>query len=337
MTDLTPTIPLIRRDTLDPGECSKSRALRPLETLKLNQDRRRVGFDPNEMAILVNVSAGAYRLFGQQRLGWALTRAGLANRVVIRRCAGAELHEQAQELARSGRRVIGVYGGDGSARTVSLAVRGLDVAIMPLPGGTLNRLCYRVHGHACLNRTLSNLKQAQPIWLSGGRANEHVFLVASGFGPWMTLHNVRETIRRSSLFHAFAELKSLRRDLFSAGLQQPNQPASDVVIAAIGRVDTAFGLDSGMPDLETDSGLEVAQARLKSLGAAAWLAGAVLLRRWRGLANVVTRTISDGEITMGGEEIFGLVDGEPVSLGCQVKLSFLPRAALVLTTRPFSD
>jgi hypothetical protein len=284
------------------------------------------------MAILINVSAGGYRLLGAQRLRWALRRAGLLGRVRLVECSGDGLQDAALALVGDGMETIGVLGGDGSARTVCLAVRGHGVGVLPLPGGTLNRLCHRVHGHADLGRILNDLPHARLRWLSGGLANEHVFLVASGFGPWMSLHTIRETLRREGLVAALSDLGKVRRDLFSGKLVQTGDRPSDVVIAAVGPVDAAFGLGTG-PNRVVGHCLEIAQARLKTVGSASILAGAVLARVWRGLDMVETRTTTFGEIAYGGDEIAGLVDGEPVGLGTNVKLGIEPRAACVVSTR----
>lgn len=289
--------------------------------------------DAPALAILVNTSAGAFRFFGIERLKGALRVAGLDSDVPLIRCSGHELHDKALALVREGVQAIGVFGGDGSARTVALALRGLDVPTLPLPGGTLNRLCHRVHGHASLNKTLRDLSQAKPLWLSGGSANDQVFLVASGFGPWMEFQDVRETARSQGIMKGLGALKSLRRDLFAAKLTVPKTDRkSDVVIAAPGYVDDAFGLGPGFPNFP-DRGLEVVEARLRGVTSSIWLAIAVLIRRWRKLFLVHSQIENEHVLEFDGEEIVGLVDGERRRFGRRVILKAMPRAALVLSTR----
>ncbi|MCA3696396.1 diacylglycerol kinase family protein [Aquidulcibacter sp.] len=284
-------------------------------------------------AILVNRSAGSFRFFGLARLKAAMRRAGLGQEVPLVLCTGSELHDRALELVHRGVQTLGVLGGDGSARTVALALRGLDVPILPLPGGTLNRLCHRVHGHANLGRTLRGLSQAQPIWLSGGLANEHVFLVASGFGPWMAFHTMRETIRRHGFWAGLGALKTLRHDLFAGKLRlSANSQACDIVIAAPDRVDEAFGLGAKEIDFP-ETRLETGQARLSGLGKLLWLAMAVLFRRWRKLSFTETQISERMSVSCGGDEIIGLVDGEKLQFGDHLVLRALPRAALVLSTK----
>lgn len=284
-------------------------------------------------AILVNRSAGSFRLFGLARLKAAMRRAGLGQEVPLVLCTGSELHDRALELVHQGVQNIGILGGDGSARTVALALRGLDVPILPLPGGTLNRLCHRVHGHADLSRTLRGLNQAQPVWLSGGLANEHVFLVASGFGPWMGFHTMRETLRRHGFWAGLGALKTLRHDLFAGKLRlSATSQACDIVIAAPGQVDEAFGLGEKEIDFP-ETRLEIAQARLNGLGKVLWLALAVLFRRWRKLSFTKTHISDRMSVSCGGDEIIGLVDGEKCQFGDHLVLRALPRAALVLSTK----
>lgn len=289
------------------------------------------------LAILVNVSAGAYRLLGDLRLKRAMRAAGLEDSVPLIRCFGPELHDKALALARSGVRAIGVFGGDGSARTVALALRGLDVPVLPLPGGTLNRLCHRVHGHANLGKTLRDFKFAKPAWLSGGQANEHVFLVASGFGPWMAFQDMRETIRSQGLMKGLGALRTLRRDLFAGKLTaQATGRRCDVVVAAPTLVDAAFGLGSKADDFQ-GPGLEMVQARLNGVTPTLWLATNVLGRSWRRLAYTDSQVASEHRIEFDGEEILGLVDGERRRFGRSVCLKSVPRAALVLSTRPIFE
>jgi diacylglycerol kinase family enzyme len=284
-------------------------------------------------AILVNRSAGSFGLFGLARLKAAMRRAGLPQDVPLILCTGSELHDRALDLVRQGVQTLGILGGDGSARTVALALRGLDVPILPLPGGTLNRLCHRVHGHADLGRTLRDLGHARAIWLSGGLANEHLFLVASGFGPWMAFHTMRETLRSHGLWAGLSALKTLRHDLFAGKLRlSANNQACDVVIAAPSHVDDAFGLgtkDRNFPETR----LESAQARLGSFGRVMWLAIAVLIRRWRNLSFATTQISERMSISCGDNEIMGLVDGEKCQFGNHLVLRVLPRAALVLSTK----
>lgn len=284
-------------------------------------------------AILVNRSAGSFCLFGLARLKAAMRRAGLPQDVPLILCTGSELHDRALDLVRQGVQTLGILGGDGSARTVALALRGLDVPILPLPGGTLNRLCHRVHGHADLGRTLRDLGQAKPIWLSGGLANEHLFLVASGFGPWMAFHTMRETLRGQGLWAGLRALKTLRHDLFAGRLRlSANSQACDVVIAAPSHVDDAFGLgikDRNFPETR----LETAQARLSSFGKMLWLAMAVLFRRWRNLSFTTTQISERMSISCDDDEIIGLVDGEKCQFGNHLVLRTLPRAVLVLSTK----
>ena len=284
-------------------------------------------------AILVNRSAGSFSLFGLARLKAAMRRAGLSKDVPLILCTGHELQDRALDLVRQGVQTLGVLGGDGSARTVALALRGLDVPILPLPGGTLNRLCYRVHGHADLGRTLRDLGQAKPIWLSGGLANEHMFLVASGFGPWMAFHIVREALRSHGFWAGLSALKTLRQDLFAGRLRlSANSQACDIVIAAPSHVDDAFGLGTKERDFP-ETRLETAQARLGGFGSMLWLTIAVLFRRWRNLSFTETQISERMSVSCGDGEIIGLVDGEKCQFGNHLVLRALPRAVLVLSTK----
>lgn len=294
--------------------------------------------DEHSLAILVNTSAGGYKFYGRQRLRAALKRSEHASNARIFYCSGTDLKTKAQELAGAGARTIGVFGGDGSARTVALALRGLDVPMLPLPGGTLNRLCHRVHGHGDLDRVFADLRQSKPVWLSGGSANQHIFLVAAGFGPWMAFHEVRETVRAHGLAAGLKALGAMRRNLFGGKLSvNGSDYPSDVMIAAPDYVDQAFGFGSKHQVLPIN-GLELVDVRFCKLQDVLGLGVAVLTNSWR-LRGHVRHTISTtgkiecGKIECGGDDIFGLVDGEKCKMGKTVILRHVPRAALVVSTR----
>jgi diacylglycerol kinase family enzyme len=229
--------------------------------------------------------------------------------------------------------MIGVFGGDGSARTVALALRGFDVPMLSLPGGTLNRLCHRVHGHTNLDKILDNLEHAKPVWLSGGMANEHVFLVAAGFGPWMAFYAVRETVRSHGIVAGFKALRAMKRNLFAGKLSvDGSNCVSDVIIAAPDYVDQAFGFGGKVHNLPL-RGLEVASARFGSLHKVFGLGLAVLTNSWRQRGHVTHQISSTVATIECGEDIFGLVDGEKCQMGKTVVLRHVARAALVLSTK----
>ena len=292
--------------------------------------------------LLINESAGNFARLGKARVERLIRSTDAFHRAHIIYCAGKNLAHHARELAHSGVDAVGVYGGDGSARSVIEALNGYDVPVLPLPGGTMNRLCHRVHGHAHLKPILANLAGAQPLWLSGGRANEHLFLVASGFGPWMGFENIREIARRSGLVAGVKSLRSLRRDLFNGQLQMAGGfDKADLIVAAPGYVDAAFGLGKSRSVIGSNHGLEVGVARLQGPMTALKVGARVLTNSWQNLSNITVLRGEDlGLITHAApvqstalQEICGLVDGEVCSFGNQVHLTYQPCAALVLTTR----
>ncbi|MFN8959493.1 MAG: hypothetical protein ACK5XI_15315, partial [Hyphomonadaceae bacterium] len=59
-------------------------------------------------AILVNRSAGSFRLFGLARLKAAMRRAGLSQEVPLVLCTGSELHDRALELVHQGAQTLGI-------------------------------------------------------------------------------------------------------------------------------------------------------------------------------------------------------------------------------------
>ena len=285
-----------------------------------------------QLGILINISAGRFKFWGKQRLEAAIKKAGLWSRSHLVFCTGKELQQQAKRMARNGVDVVAIFGGDGSARTVALALQGHNIPTLPLPGGTLNRLCHRVHGHADMCAILNNLARAAPIWLSAGQANEHIFFVASGFGPWMSFHDVRETMRAKGPVAAFATLRALRHNLFSGQLGLDCKGRGDVVIAAPTCVDEAFGLRTSAQKPKL-TGLEVVSARLSNVQGCLALGWAILTKQWRTQPSIVQMQTDATSLQFGGNMVAGLVDGEHYMMGREVTLTFEPRAGLFLSVR----
>ena len=290
--------------------------------------------------LLVNQRAGKFARLGKARLARLIQGLNLSHHTNIMYCDGTSLARNARHLAHAGVDAVAVYGGDGSARSVVEALSDFNIPVLPLPGGTLNRLCHLVHGHAHLEPILAKLAQAKSIWLSGGRANEHLFLVASGFGPWMAFERVREIARISGLKAGLASLRDTGHNLFGGQLTVQGLTSDvDIIVAAPGHVDRAFGLshECGAPD----HGLEMVTAQLNSPLKALELGMHVLTKSWRNLANVNVVTgqhmgvigLADAKDTRVAPQIYGLVDGEICFMGPHVQLTYHPRAALMLTTR----
>jgi Diacylglycerol kinase catalytic domain len=299
------------------------------------------GLSAPRLGLLVNQTAGGFSKIGRAALEKCILKANLQSTTEINYCDGSNLAAQARSLADTHVDAIAVFGGDGSAHSVIEAVSGYNIPVLPLPGGTLNRLCHRVHGHANLREILSRVGQARPTWLSGGRANEHLFLVAAGFGPWMALEQVRETMRTDGLVQGTRSLLRLRRGLFDGQLHIQNMAGNhDIIIVAPKAVDDAFGLGKGQGTGITPQGLEIAAARFNGPLCALALAGRVLTKTWR--KSPVTTIYHNREAVIGtspdhsglpcNQMIYGLVDGEARAMGGRVHLTWQRNAALVLST-----
>jgi diacylglycerol kinase family enzyme len=287
------------------------------------------------------------------RSGRRLGRAGLEDlaQSALGPAAGPVQHVSPDELAgtlgfigASAPRAVAVLGGDGTARTALEVLTPMGIPVLPLPGGTLNRLSRNLFGRTSARQLLGRVGELVPRPLPGGRVGAHRFFVASGYGPLMRLSGLREAVRSgglSSLPALARRFAAINGTLWTGQLELDGSGRGfDMAVIGVGPVDRAFGLgglwaDQVRSDVSLEPGLEpgleIALGRWRHWGAALGLAPAVLAGGWRRSGSIVALKrerliLAD----LQGDRIDALLDGEPLQLDGPVEVVFEADCGLVL-------
>jgi diacylglycerol kinase family enzyme len=238
-----------------------------------------------------------------------------------------------------------VLGGDGTARTALEVLTPLGIPVVPLPGGTLNRLSRLVYGTASATAILRRVVASGRVRaLPGARLGEHRFFVACGFGMAMGMHGVREAVRRGDVVAAIKAFASAARHLFAPSViihaGGPTvgwrEDTVQMAVVAVGPLAPAFGLPAPMnpaPSLGPgQGGLEVVTARLTGWWQLVGLAPRALMGSWPeapGITREARDTVEVASIGAAGP-VPGLLDGEPIQLDGAAVILFDPACGLVM-------
>lgn len=282
------------------------------------------------MIVVINADAGLVRKQGPKALRQLVRRAGPGD---VARVVVTDRHDFRAcllETARERPRAIAVIGGDGTAHSALETLTPLDIATIPLPGGTMNRLAARVFGRATLAQCLAMLEQGEPRWLSGGRVAERSFFVAAGFGAWMQAQSLRERLRKPKSIDGLRALLRMAPRQFADRVSWSSEGASPLshstLVVGVGRIDTAlgFGLERHEPAL-----FEAAGADVQDWGDVVFVTGAALVRRWRRLKRVTALAARTLRIESNHDGTPALLDGEYHMLGRVNTVSFDTALGLV--------
>lgn len=116
-------------------------------------------------------------------------------------CFPDDAAPNADELRAADVDVLAVCGGDGTIHAMVTGLYGWEGAILPLPGGTMNLLCKRLHGAASPVEIVARLGQGQarcvrPTVVRWRNADG---LTGVLVGPGTRWNNVREALRHSDI------------------------------------------------------------------------------------------------------------------------------------------
>lgn len=96
---------------------------------------------------------------------------------------------------RSGPATVAVAGGDGSLRGAADRIAGSEVALLPIPAGTMNHFARRL-GHETPEVAVEALKTGRVERAPVGIVDHHVFLNTATFGHYAAVIRRRERWRR---------------------------------------------------------------------------------------------------------------------------------------------
>lgn len=144
--------------------------------------------------VLVNDAAGLARL-GDDAKQIRNRLESLGDRVEVRRVAPDRLADEIASAVRSGCRVVGVSGGDGSIASAAALLAGTDLILAPFPGGTLNHFARRLgitDREIALEAFGSPERRGVPV----GIVDDAVFLNTATFGYYAMVVRHRDRLRR---------------------------------------------------------------------------------------------------------------------------------------------
>ena len=309
----------------DLGVLSVRPAVRRGDSLRPSADQKRPSV--LNFRVVVNLDAGG--LSRRKLLDLTeLLRASFAVKPrAIQYVDRHSLTDALQDVAHSRPDAVLVCGGDGTARTAIEALTPLGVPVVPLPGGTLNRLVHAVYGSCQIKRIMAGLSHGAPAWIPAGVAAGRRFYVVSGYGAPMQLNAVREHVRAGRWPQAWRALSAASKGMFAPTLEvgASKEHKASCAIVALGPIDAAFGLKP----LGARSAFEVASATVTGWGSALQLAPFALLGGWRERPNVNVGSAMHLRLQGDHAGIVALMDGEPFVLPSQIDITYEPRAGLV--------
>ena len=157
------------------------------------------------IGVLVNASSGGYEPGFENELEAVLEEMGC--RAVKVWCVGGEavntaLHEaQSLQLA-----ILIVLGGDGTHRAAAEMCSTAGPYLVPLPGGTMNRLPKALYGALGWQDALRATLAAPTVQrIGGGRIGEKPFFVSAIIGNASLFAEAREALRDGDIGEAFRE------------------------------------------------------------------------------------------------------------------------------------
>ncbi len=280
---------------------------------------------------LVNSKAATVGAHGVDRLRRALRGVSLDHAEIIE-FEHDNSAEQLKWLQEEAPDLVIVWGGDGTHRSVLDTLGRRTSQILLLPGGTMNLLTKWLHGGQPWERVLwSVLGSPTPRILPAGRIDGMHFFCAMIAGVPAKLAEVREDVRRGDLGRAVQDtgiaLSGVRSmhlaTSFGKDLEHTSShfPPGNVVGALVG-------------PLATNQRMQVARLELGSTWSALEFAWTSFVSEWRNRPEVSMQSAETLQVEdVDGLDIPAMIDGEKISPGKSLSVTFVEEAATCLVTR----
>ncbi|WP_421730410.1 diacylglycerol/lipid kinase family protein [Brevundimonas sp.] len=240
-----------------------------------------------------------------------------------------QIDAQIDQALSSSPDVLFVLAGDGTARAVASRAGAKGALIVPLPGGTMNMLPRALYGTADWKIAMrAALEQGEAQFVSGGTVAGQAFYCAAILGSPALWAPAREAMRTGKISLAWAYGRRAWRRAFSGRLRFSLDGGDR-------RKTEALVLISPMISRALDEpvGLEAAAMDPGDTSQAFRLAATALFSDWRSDASVTTQPARLIEV-WGRSKIPAVIDGEPVLLGSEAKVTFMPKAFRALAPNP---
>lgn len=281
----------------------------------------------NRVIILVNPLSGGVGPQAAEEAEAILSVYDLEATVVT--LEGVKIPDQIAEALDARPDVLFVLAGDGTARSVATRAGPKGPLIAPLPGGTMNMLPKALYGTGDWKLALRRaLEEGAPQAVSGGVIEGEAFYCAAILGAPALWAPAREAMRTGKLKLAWMHGRRALRRAFSGHIRFSLDGGAK-------RRAEALVLISPMISKAMDEpvGLEAAAMTTSDAAQAFRLAAHALFDDWRHDASVTTQPAR--RITVWARsKIPAVIDGEPMLLGREASIRFLPRAFMALAPLP---
>ena len=217
--------------------------------------------------------------------------------------------------------VLIILGGDGTIRAAAEACGKAGIALIPLPGGTMNMLPKAIYGERNWEEALRDTLAAPALRpVGGGEVDGHRFFCAGIFGSPALWAEVREAARTNRVFDVIRKARDAFRRRFSRkiGYRFGSSLAgnAEAVTALCPLISASLPSHAGM--------LEAAALDLESSVEAFRLAVNALFADWRDDASVSRAPTAKIEL-FARMKIPAILDGEIVTLPRRVEVRYVER------------
>lgn len=217
------------------------------------------------------------------------------------------------ELRSHGAGILAVFAGDGTISHIVSRLFGWDGAILPLPGGTMNLLCRKLHGASRPEEIIARLRagaarKVRPAILQSqcGPA-----LTGALVGPGTAWNDVREAMRDADVGGMAAATREAIAESFTS---------SPVVCNEF--PDARAGGYVAISLVPTESGIDVSGYYAEDAGDVARQTIALLSGDFREGPHDFLGSLPEAEIVSPSGELMGLMlDGEPCNAGASVRFT----------------
>lgn len=277
--------------------------------------------------ILVNPLSGGVGPQATEEAGAILAEYPLEAAVVV--LEGPRIPDQIAEALEARPDVLFILAGDGTARSVAARAGAQGPLIAPLPGGTMNMLPKALYGTGDWKKALRlALEEGTPLPVAGGEVEGEAFYCAAILGSPALWAPAREAIREGKLKMAWAYGRRALKKAFSGRVRYaldggPKEKAEALVLISplISKA------------MQKNDGLEAAAMNTSDAAQAFRLAAHALFDDWRQDPNVTTRPARRIAVD-ARSRVPAVIDGEPMLLGRETAVRFVPRAFMALAPKP---
>ncbi|MBK1976374.1 diacylglycerol kinase family protein [Brevundimonas sp. 3P9-tot-E] len=242
---------------------------------------------------------------------------------------GARIPDQIGEALAARPDALFILAGDGTARSVAARAGPDGPLIAPLPGGTMNMLPKALYGTADWKAALRlALEEGAPQCVSGGEVEGEAFYCAAILGSPALWAPAREAIREGKLKMAWTYGRRALKKAFSGRVRYALDGGAREKAEALVLISPLISKAMVKCD-----GLEAAAMNTADAAQAFRLAAHALFDDWRQDPTVTTRGARKIEVE-ARSRIPAVIDGEPMLLGRETAVKFVPRAFMALAPKP---